>query len=158
MKTAHDYAVRVTWTGNRGPGTTSYRAYGRDHLLEASGKHPIEGSADPTFHGDRDRWNPEELLLGSLSQCHMMSYLHVATRNGVTVVDYADAAEGTMVQTPDGGGHFVSVTLRPTVTIAEPGKAELARSLHAEAARLCFIASSVNFPVAHEPVIDVVSV
>jgi organic hydroperoxide reductase OsmC/OhrA len=150
MKTVHGYEVRVTWTGNRGTGTSHYRAYGRDHVVQATGKTPIDGSSDPTFHGDADRWNPEELLLAALSQCHMLSYLHAATRQGVTVVDYTDAAVGTMQQTDDGGGRFTSVTLRPRVTITDPSLVELAESLHAEAARQCFIASSVNFPVAHE--------
>ena len=153
MKTSHHYQVHLTWAGNRGTGTSSYRAYGREHSVEAEGKHPIAGSADPTFHGNAERWNPEELLVSALSQCHMMSYLHVATRHGVVVVDYVDDATGTMQQTPDGGGHFTQVTLRPQVTITDPTMVELARSLHAEAARLCFIASSVNFPVTHEPVI-----
>lgn len=154
MKTSHHYAVLVTWVGNRGTGTSNYRQYGREHLIEAEGKPTIEGSADPTFHGNPERWNPEELLLSSISQCHMLSYLHVATRNSITVVDYVDEAVGTMELTGDGGGHFTSATLRPRVTITDPTQIELARSLHAEAARLCFIASSVNFPVAHEPVIE----
>lgn len=154
MKTSHHYEVLVTWSGNRGTGTSHYRAYGREHIVEARGKHSIKGSADPTFHGNPERWNPEELLLSALSQCHMLSYLHVATRNGITVVDYVDSAIGTMQQTPDGDGHFTSVTLRPRVTITDPSQADLARGLHAEAARLCFIASSVNFPVAHEPVVE----
>ncbi len=154
MKTSHHYEVLVSWSGNRGTGTSHYRAYGREHIVEAEGKHSIEGSADPTFHGNPERWNPEELLLSALSQCHMLSYLHVATRNGITVVDYVDSAVGTMQQTPDGGGHFTSVTLRPRVTISDLSQTDLAWRLHAEAARLCFIASSVNFPVAHEPVIE----
>jgi organic hydroperoxide reductase OsmC/OhrA len=153
MKTAHHYAVQVSWTGNRGTGTSHYRQYGREHTVEAAGKHLIEGSADPTFHGDAGRWNPEELLLAALSQCHMLSYLHAATRSGVTVVDYVDDAAGTMEQTADGGGRFTSATLRPRVTITDASQVELAESLHKEAARQCFIASSVNFPVAHEPVI-----
>jgi organic hydroperoxide reductase OsmC/OhrA len=146
----HNYGVQVTWAGNRGTGTSHYREYGREHVLEAAGKPPIEGSADPTFHGNADRWNPEELLLAALSQCHMLSYLHVAVRHGVTVTAYTDAAVGTMEQTGGGGGHFTSATLRPRVTIAEASQRELAQSLHAEAAGLCFIASSVNFPVGHE--------
>lgn len=154
MKTAHHYAVHVTWAGNRGTGTSSYRDYGREHLIEAAGKEPIEGSADRTFHGNADRWNPEELLVSALSQCHMMSYLHAATRAGVTVVAYEDEATGTM-QTANGGGRFTSVTLRPRVTITDQAQMALAESLHAEAARECFIAASVNFPVGHEPVTEI---
>lgn len=151
MKAAHHYAVRVSWTGNRGTGTSGYRAYGREHTISAAGKEPIAGSADRTFHGNADRWNPEELLLTALSQCHMLSYLHVAVRHGVTVVAYTDDAIGTMEQLPPVGGRFTSATLRPRVTISDPRQLDLAQSLHEEAARECFIAGSVNFPVGHEP-------
>jgi organic hydroperoxide reductase OsmC/OhrA len=151
MKLEHSYAIDLQWTGNRGTGTSGYKEYGRDHVVSAPGKHPIEGSADRVFFGDRDRWNPEELLLTALSQCHMLSYLAEAAGAEVTVVGYTDAATGTMVQTRDGGGHFTEVTLRPRVTIADPAQAELAASLHAPASEKCFIAASVNFPVHHAP-------
>lgn len=156
MNLEHHYAVTVAWTGNRGSGTSHYRAYGRDHVVRAAGKHDIEGSADRTFHGDAARWNPEEMLLAALSQCHMLSYLHVAAAAGVIVTTYTDAAVGTMRQTDDGGGSFTSATLRPVVTVASAEMADAARAAHAEAAQKCFIASSVNFPVAHEPSIVVV--
>jgi len=146
----HHFAVSLEWTGNRGSGTSDYRAYGRDHIARAAGKHDISGSSDRVFHGDADRWNPEEMLIAALSQCHLLSYLHVAATNGVVVTDYTDAATGVMEQTADGGGHFTSVTLRPVVTISA-GDEALARSLHHEASQKCFIASSMNFPVGHEP-------
>ncbi len=150
MRHEHNYAVAVEWLGNRGTGTSGYRDYGREHVVRAAGKHELEGSSDRVFHGNADRWNPEELLLAALSQCHLLSYLHVAANAGVIVTGYTDAAVGTMVQTPDGGGRFTSATLRPRVTISS-GDAELARALHAEASAKCFIAASVNFPVHHEP-------
>jgi len=150
----HDYAVDVRWTGDRGEGTTSYRSYGRDNTIVATGKqHDILASADRTFHGDADRWNPEELLLAALAQCHLLSYLHVAATAGVVVVAYEDAAVGRMTQTQDGGGRFTSVTLRPRVTVADDGMVERALELHAEASRKCFIAASVAFPVGHEPTV-----
>jgi organic hydroperoxide reductase OsmC/OhrA len=154
MRHEHDYAVTVEWLGNRGTGTSGYRDYGREHVVRAEGKHELEGSSDRVFHGNAERWNPEELLLASLSQCHLLSYLHVAANAGVIVTGYTDAAVGTMVQTPDGGGHFTSATLRPRVVIVS-GDPELARSLHHEANQKCFIAASVNFPVNHEPEIVV---
>jgi organic hydroperoxide reductase OsmC/OhrA len=150
----HDYAVSLEWTGNRGTGTSGYKAYGRDHIVRAVGKHDISGSSDRVFFGDVDRWNPEEMLLGALSQCHLLSYLHVASSNGIVVVGYTDAASGVMQQTSDGGGHFISATLRPVVTISS-GDPALALALHQEASTKCFIASSVNFPVGHEPTIVV---
>jgi organic hydroperoxide reductase OsmC/OhrA len=146
----HDFAVSLEWTGNRGTGTSDYRAYGRDHVIRAEGKYDISGSSARVFHGDVDRWNPEEMLVGALSQCHLLSYLHVAASHGVVVTDYTDAAVGTMEQTADGGGHFTSVTLRPVVTIAS-GDPEVALALHHEASLKCFIANSMNFPVRHEP-------
>jgi organic hydroperoxide reductase OsmC/OhrA len=148
----HDYAVDLRWTGARDVGTVSYRSYGRDNTLSADGKlHDIQASADRTFHGDADRWNPEEMLLGALAQCHLLSYLHVAATAGVVVVAYEDAAVGGLRHATDGGGRFTSVTLRPVVTVAADDMVDRALGLHAEAARKCFIASSVAFPVGHEP-------
>jgi organic hydroperoxide reductase OsmC/OhrA len=153
MDLRHHYAVSVEWTGDRGSGTSSYRAYGRDHVVRSAGKlHELAGSSDRAFHGDRERWNPEELLLAALSQCHMLSYLHVAASRGIVVTGYTDDATGEMQQTADGGGHFREATLRPVVTIAA-GDPTSALEAHHEAAQKCFIAASVNFPVHHEPVI-----
>ncbi len=151
MNLEHHYAVFLEWQGNRGTGTSGYRDYGRQHVLSASGKPQIGGSSDRTFHGDVDRWNPEELLLSALSQCHLLSYLHVASSSGVVVTAYTDDAIGTMEQTTDGGGRFTSVTLRPRVTVASADMVEPAQRLHSEASGKCFIAASVNFPVIHEP-------
>jgi organic hydroperoxide reductase OsmC/OhrA len=155
MGLQHHYAIGLAWTGNRGSGTSSYKSYGRDHVISAEGKHDIAGSSDRPFHGDADRWNPEELLLAALSQCHLLSYLHVAASAGVVVTDYRDDPIGTMEQTDNGGGHFTSVTLRPVVTVATAEMADRAASLHHEASQKCFIAASVNFPVGHEPRVTV---
>jgi organic hydroperoxide reductase OsmC/OhrA len=151
MNVEHHYAIELEWTGNKGTGTSGYKDYGRDHVLRTEGAEPIAGSSDRVFFGDADRWNPEEMLVGALSQCHMLSYLHVASSHGVVVVAYSDAATGTMQQTADGGGYFTSVTLRPRVTVVDPAQRELATFLHHEASEKCFIAASVNFPVLHEP-------
>ena len=147
----HRYALTVRWTGNLGDGTSSYRGYSRDHDVEIPGLPVLHGSADPTFHGDRQRFNPEQLLLAALSQCHMLSFLHVAVKHGVVVTAYEDRAEGLMRTNRDGSGQFESVTLKPTVTVAEPAAPELLEELHIEANKVCFIARSVNFPVLHEP-------
>lgn len=161
MNLDHHYRVLVSWEGNLGSGTSDYRSYSREHLVSADGLPPISGSSDRTFHGDSSKWNPEQLLLAALSQCHMLSYLHVAASRGIIVTDYRDDAVGTMRQTEDGGGHFTSVTLRPVVTIAVAPDAsaraqEEAGDAHTEAAAKCFIGASVNFPVEHEPTISVV--
>jgi organic hydroperoxide reductase OsmC/OhrA len=147
----HHYALTVRWTGNRGEGTSSYRGYSRDHDIDIPGLPTLKGSADPTFHGDRTRYNPEQLLLAALSQCHMLSFLHVAVKNGVVVTAYEDTAEGFMKLNRDGSGQFESVTLKPHVTITDPAHESLMARLHHEANQVCFIARSVNFPVHHQP-------
>ena len=147
----HHYTVTVIWTGNRGTGTSGYRDYGREHEIALPGLPILPGSADPTFRGDRDRFNPEQLLLTALSQCHMLSYLHVAVMHGVVVTGYTDAAEGTMRLNRDGSGEFTEVVLRPRTELADESQRDLADRLHDEAHHLCFIARSVNFPVRHQP-------
>lgn len=151
----HRYDLTVTWTGDLGGGTSGYRAYSRDHQVTAEGRPPIEGSSDPTFRGDPQRWNPEQLLVASLSQCHLLWYLHLCAVAGVVVTRYVDRPTGTMQESAEGGGRFVEVLLRPHVTVAAADMAERAAALHAEAHRNCFVANSVNFPVRHEPVIEV---
>lgn len=158
MKLEHHYAVEVEWLGNRGSGTSGYRDYGRQVIVRVDGKPSIEGSSDKPFHGDADRWNPEDMLLTALAQCHLLSYLHVAVLRGVVVTDYVDNAVGTMVQTSDGGGHFTEVTLRPVVTVASADMVEAATDAHREASEKCFIANSVNFVVRHEPIVQVAAV
>ncbi|GAA4708129.1 OsmC family protein [Phytohabitans rumicis] len=150
MGRTHTYDIVVTWTGNRGTGTSGYRDYTRDHDVESDGLEPIAGSSDPAFRGDKTRWNPEQLLVAALSQCHMLSYLHMCAVAGVVVTGYVDRAHGAMEQAGD-GGHFTEVVLRPEVTVASPDMVDAAERLHTDAHRNCFIASSVNFPVRHEP-------
>jgi organic hydroperoxide reductase OsmC/OhrA len=155
MAKEHHYNTSLVWTGNKGEGTAHYRAYDRDHVLSAKGKPEIAGSSDPAFRGNPSRYNPEELLVASLSSCHMLSYLHLCAVNKVVVVDYRDDAEGMMEETGDGGGHFAVVILRPVVTVTEEAMVEKAKELHHAAGRLCFIANSCNFPVRHEPEVRV---
>jgi organic hydroperoxide reductase OsmC/OhrA len=153
---AHHYALGMEWTGSDGVGTQSYRSYRRDFTLTAPGKMTIEGSSDPAFRGDPGRYNPEELLVASLSSCHMLTYLHLCAVNKVVVLAYEDAPTGRMRETSDGStGAFEEVTLRPTVTVASDSMRETAAELHHQAHALCFIARSVNFPVTAEPSIQV---
>ena len=142
----HRYEVAVVWTGNAGSGTSNYRAYRRDHDILAEGKASIAGSSDPAFRGDPKRWNPEALLVASLSTCHMLWFLHLASEAGLVVTGYEDAPVGTMVEIDDGGGYFSEVLLHPTVTVSA-GDTGRADALHDEAHEKCFIARSVNFPV-----------
>lgn len=148
---SHAYSIHMRWTGNTGQGTRDYRGYERAHEYSVEGKPIVLGSSDPAFRGDRTRYNPEELLVMSLSSCHMLWYLHLCADNKIVVDAYEDDPVGTMVETEDTGGHFVDVVLRPTVTLAPGSDVTRAESLHERAHHLCFIANSVNFPVRCEP-------
>ena len=150
----HIYSTVLTWTGNRGQGTSAYDAYARDYEVACAGKAAIPGSADPHYKGDAERHNPEEMLVAALSACHMLWYLHLCAVNGVVVTAYEDAADGQIQTRADGSGEFRQVTLRPRVTISASSDPEEATRLHKEANAMCFIARSVNFPVHHRPVTE----
>jgi organic hydroperoxide reductase OsmC/OhrA len=151
----HHYETHVVWTGNLGQGTGTYRAYSRDHQIEFPGKPPLAGSSDPAFRGDPSRYSPEELLVASLSACHMLWYLHLCADSGVVVEGYVDAAAGVMVETADGGGRFKEVVLTPQVVVRAGSDRDLAMRLHERAHALCFIARSVNFDVRCDPAVSV---
>ncbi len=151
MTHQHSFHATTEWTGNTGSGTRNYRSYERRYDIRADGKPDIPGSADPAFRGDPARYNPEDLLVASLSACHMLWYLHLCADAGVVVTAYTDRAEGTMTLDAEGGGRFTRVTLRPAVTLVDDADRDRAAALHHDAAAKCFIANSVNFPVEHAP-------
>lgn len=146
----HHYSVTATWTGNTGSGTSGYRDYARAVVLSSRGRPDLPVSADPVFRGDRTRWNPEDLLLGALSECHLLSYLHACTTAGVVVTAYEDEATGVMVEDGRGGGAFTEVVLHPRVQVADASMIAAAQAAHVQANAWCFIANSVTFPVRHE--------
>lgn len=146
----HNYETRVEWTGNEGQGTLNYRAYNRNHIIAVEGKSDdILGSSDPSFMGDKSRYNPEELFLSSLSSCHMLWYLHLCSVHKIVVSNYVDNAIGKMEEADDGSGKFVKVLLQPSVTIQRKELIEKAHSLHETANKMCFIANSCNFKIEH---------
>lgn len=151
----HEYRLTATWTGDRGSGTTGYRDYDRAVTIEVDGKPALLASADRPFRGDPTRWNPEDMLLAALSECHLLSYLHACVTAGVVVVGYRDTATALMREDGHGGGAFVEAVLHPEVVVAEEGMREAAWAAHAQAHAWCFIANSVSFPVRHSPTITV---
>ena len=151
----HLYKIQMTWTGNDGPGTSSYQAYRRDHVYSATGKPDLPGSSDPHFRGDPARYNPEELLVASLSSCHMLWYLHLCAVNEVIVLEYEDNASGVMQENADGSGQFLHVDLYPRAVISATSDPKKAAELHGKVHDLCFIARSVNFPVHAHPTIEI---
>lgn len=155
MSDGHTYHLELEWRGNLGQGTSTYEGYSREHILRIADKPDLVATAAPLFRGDTAQHNPEDLLLAALSGCHLLTYLALCARARINVLSYRDKAEGTLLLTKDGGGHFTEVVLRPEVIVAEERMLEKAEHLHGEVHKYCFIARSVNFPVRCEAVVRV---
>ncbi len=154
MTKFHNYEIKVEWTGNEGDGTLNYKSYNRNHKIGGSEKYEeIKGSSDPSFLGDKKRYNPEDLFVSSLSACHMLWYLHLCSMNKIVVTSYVDSATGIMEEGKNGSGRFVEVTLNPVITIENEDLKNKAIELHHEANKMCFIANSCNFKIDHKPII-----
>lgn len=145
-----NYAVTIRWTGQRDVGTRSYESYGREHVIQVAGKPDLLGSSEPAYRGDASRHNPEELFVAALSSCHMLWFLHLASRAGVVVRGYVDGAVGTLALASDGSGRFERVRLRPRLLLEAPAEPETIAAIHQEAHAKCFIAQSVNCEIVIE--------
>lgn len=148
----HNYQIKVKWTGNDDNGTLNYKSYNRNHEISSEGKYDvIKGSSDPSFLGDKAKYNPEDLFISSISACHMLWYLHLCATNKIVVTEYIDNATGIMEETENGSGKFTEVTLNPCVKITNVDFIKRANELHSEANKMCFIANSCNFNIEHNP-------
>lgn len=133
------YRATALWEGGEGEDTRAH-----DVLL---GAQTLASSSAAEFGGDDSKSNPEALLVGALSSCHMLFFLALARKRGLGVASYEDDAEAVLE-----GKRFTSATLRPRVRWAEdPPEPEAVEALHERAHKLCFIANSVDFPVTVEP-------
>jgi len=146
----HSFTASIVWTGNRGTGTATYKGYDRTWRVVTPGKPVIECSNDPLLGGNPLLHNPEDLLLSSLSACHMLWYLHLASNAGLTVLAYRDQPVGHAETLPGGAGRFVSAVLRPQIVLKRGDDVAVADAIHHEIHKVCFIARSVNFPVGYE--------
>lgn len=151
----HHFQTTTMWTGNLGTGTSGYRNYSRNHEVTGPSKaSAISGSSQPVFRGDPSRYNPEELLLAALANCHMLWVLHLCADAGITITEYSDSAEAEMQEHPDGSGEIISAVLHPTMTITDPDRIADAIAIHDRAHSVCCLSRSVKFPVSHRPVIS----
>lgn len=147
----HHYNLKATWEGNKGEGTKNVRAYDRSHTVTIAGKPQLFLTTDNAPVGDKNKLNPEDLLVTSVSSCHMLSYLYVCALEGIVITSYEDNATGTMIEHKEGGGNFKEVTLNPVFTVAEESMKQRAIELHHKAHEICYIANSVNFEVKCNP-------
>ena len=129
----------VSWAGGEGEDVRAHEV-----LL---GAQSLASSSAIEFGGDETKSNPETLLVGALSSCHMLWFLGLARKKGFEIASYEDDAEAVL-----DGKRFTSATLRPTVRWAgDPPDPDAIEDLHRRSHELCFIANSVEFPVEVEP-------
>ncbi len=147
-RTEHDYTCQIAWTGNRGEGTKTYRGYDRTWDITTPGKPTIHCSNDPLLGGNPALPNPEDLLLAALSSCHMLWYLHLASKAGLVVRAYSDQPVGVGETAANGAGRFLRATLRPHIELAAGSDLAVADAIHHQIHEFCFIARSVNFPIS----------
>ena len=145
----HLFKVALNWMKKDNISSSLSRIYTKSHHISIEGKPDLEVSAAKAFKGDPNLYNPEDLLLSSLTSCHMMSYLYCCAQHKIEVISYQDHSEATLQVNPDGSGKIVKVDLFPDIIISDSSQIELAISLHKKANELCFIANSCNFPVYH---------
>ena len=157
MSQAHLFETRLHWPADPAQALPPEPAFSRASVLGGTGKADVAAGAPTVFGGDETRYNPEELLLMSLSQCHMLTYLAIASKKRMAILAYEDRATGTLglgepgtKHGPPGKMSMQEVTLRPRVTVAKGTDLADAMAIHEKAHANCFIANSVNFPVTHE--------
>ena len=122
----------------------------RRGMLSAAGRPNIVVGNPPEFNGEPDIWAPEELLVGSLNTCMMLTFLTLARAQGLTPVGYESEAEG-LLENVEGKYHITEVTVRPSVTLKSEVELELARKAMASVEAHCFIANSINARVTLTP-------
>jgi organic hydroperoxide reductase OsmC/OhrA len=148
----HTFTLTLAWDQPADDTTSSRDPSRRRHTINHPDKPAILGSAAAAFHGESERWNPEELLLAALAQCHMLTFFYLATQEGLVVTGYTDTPEATLETHADGSGNITEVVLKPAVSVRAGFEGNI-DALHQRAHELCFIARSVNFPVRHDPTV-----
>jgi organic hydroperoxide reductase OsmC/OhrA len=152
------YSAEVIWS--RGDQDFIDNKYSRRHVLRFDAGMDVPGSSSPHVvpvpYSDTSAIDPEEMLVASLSSCHMLWFLSIAANRKFVVERYGDSAVGVMGRNPEGKMAMTLVTLRPRVEFSgsvQPTDAEL-DDMHHLAHEQCFIANSVRTEVRCEPVRD----
>ena len=139
--TVHEYRARCSWSGSTAEG---YDSYSRAHTLECPpAPAQLAMSGDPTFLGDPNLLNPEQLLLAAAVSCQLLSFLAVAARARIDVWRYEDDAEADMPEDIK-PMRITAIRLRPRITVAEGTDAARVQKLVALAHNECFVANSLT--------------
>lgn len=147
------FRAETKWSSIKADGFSNVKT----HRVSFDDKPSLTVSADKTFKGDPSKYNPEDLLLASLSSCHMMSYLYVCGQHHIDLVTYQSEAIGDLEFQADGSGAFTSIRLELFITVSKPEMIAQAKALHKAAGKLCFIANSLKVPISYKPKVVVAS-
>jgi organic hydroperoxide reductase OsmC/OhrA len=145
----HDFEIRLRWRKTHPSAREIGGEYSHESIVTSDKHAALVASAAEGFGGDVRLWNPEELLMAAIAQCHMLSFLYAAHQAGIDIEDYVDETRGTM-NYQGGKGAMTSVLLRPTITTV--ASASDVDRLHEEAKGMCVMRASVNFPILVESV------
>jgi organic hydroperoxide reductase OsmC/OhrA len=74
-------------------------------------------SNEPLLGGDPSLYNPKDMLITALSSCHMLWYLHLASNNGINVLNCEDTPIATGETLANGASRFLEATLRPEIKL-----------------------------------------
>lgn len=146
-----EHTSTLTWS--REGRDFTYETYSRDHQLTFENGQQTLASAAPAFAGNPQALNPETLLVGALSSCHMLTFLAVCAKRGYVVDAYQDAAAGVLEKNAEGKMAITRITLRPKAMFSgakRPDASELEK-LHERAHANCFIGTSIRCEVTVEP-------
>jgi organic hydroperoxide reductase OsmC/OhrA len=147
----HRYETRLRWTGSTGLG---WEGYDRGHAATAPPAEQEIGLTTGESKGDPAVLNPEQLLVMAASSCQLLSFLHVAAKARLDVVEYEDEATAVMPESEEPTG-ITQVTLRPRIVLAGEATEERVRKLVQTAHEYCYIANSVNSEMTIEPTIEI---
>lgn len=139
-----EHRVRICWLNDTD--SLEYARYTRDHVWQFAGGTELAASAAPEFRGNPAHVDPEAAFVAALSSCHMLSFLAIAARRRLVVLEYTDDAVGYLEKNAEGCLAVTRVELSPAVRFAAGAEVTDAAfgALHERAHTECFIANSVR--------------
>ena len=132
------YKAKTTWSS------------GRRGTLSAGAKPDITVGSPPEFKGEVTNWSPEEMLVGALNTCLMLTFLTLAQARGLTPVGYESEAEG-LLENVEGKYRITEITVWPRVALKSEGELELAQKTMEGVEAQCFISNSITSRVKLTP-------
>ncbi|HEX7970126.1 MAG TPA: OsmC family protein [Stellaceae bacterium] len=123
---------------------------GRRGRTSAPGKPQMDVGSPPEFKGEPGVWSPEELLVGALNTCLMLTFVSLAQNKRVEFLAYESGAEG-LLENVDGKYRITEVSVQPSLVLKSQADLEAARTIMAEVEKNCFISNSITAKVKLTP-------